>query len=318
MSSALPTTDAKFRPSRRSAVGFSSSSIPDKLRNDLIAVVGEFVGTYLFLLFAQVIAQISVSYEKSHANLGLYNANTLNAIAAAEGIDAAQYNNLTGFAGALGPTVTNVLGFGAATPELTSTATLMMIAMGFGFSVMVNVFIFFRITGAALNPAITLALALIGKCPPVRAVLVMVTQIIAGICSAATASALTPGPVYFDNALSFGCSRARGMWIEMFATSLLILAVMLMAVEKSRATHLAPLVIGFALFVGHLFAVAYTGAGLNPARSLGPAIVKHSFPSYHWIYWVGPILASLFTAGFYHFLKWIDYETCNPDADAEY
>jgi len=58
----------------------------------------------------------------------------------------------------------------------------------------------------------------------------------------------------------------------------------MLAVEKHKATFLAPVGIGLALFVGHLICVFYTGAGLNPARSLGPDIISKSFPEYHWIY----------------------------------
>jgi len=75
-----------------------------------------------------------------------------------------------------------------------------------------------------------------------------------------------------------------GLFLEMFGTCLLIFSVFMLAVEKHKATFVAPVGIGLALFVGHLTCVFYTGAGLNPARSLGPDIISKSFPGYHWIY----------------------------------
>lgn len=54
---------------------------------------------------------------------------------------------------------------------------------------------------------------------------------------------------------------------------------------------------------------------LNPARSFGPCVVLRSFPSYHWIYWVGPILGSLLSVAFYRFIKVLEYETVNPGQD---
>lgn len=233
-----------------------------------INLFGEFCGTYMFLLFAEVIAQIANSTSQAL--------------------------------------------------EMSNAASLIMISFGFGFSVMCNIYIFYRISGGHLNPSVTLSCAIGGVVPPVKAVLYMIVQVIAGIGAAATASALTPGPVRFDNELGNGCSKSRGLFIEMFAVMPLHLAVLFTAVEKSKITFMAPYVIGIALFIGHLFAVFYTGAGLNPARSLGPAIVKEYFPVYHWIYWVGPILAALITGMFYRLMKWADYETANPGQDSEY
>ena len=58
----------------------------------------------------------------------------------------------------------------------------------------------------------------------------------------------------------------------------------------------------------------FTGGSLNPARSLGPALVLWSFPSYHWIYWAGPLLGAVVAALFYKLLKVLEYESANPNA----
>ncbi|RYH24357.1 hypothetical protein EON65_16835 [archaeon] len=47
--------------------------------------------------------------------------------------------------------------------------------------------------------------------------------------------------------------------------------------------------IGLAFFIAELVGLYYTGGSLNPARSLGPAVANNSFPSYHWIYYVGEL-----------------------------
>ncbi|SGZ53313.1 CIC11C00000003507 [Sungouiella intermedia] len=195
---------------------------------------------------------------------------------------------------------------------------LIMISCGFGFGVMVPVFMFFRISGGNLNPAVTLSLVLAGAVPPVRAAFMFAAQMLAGMATAGAASAMTPGPIAFTNGLGGGCSRARGVFIEAFATALLCLAVLFMAVEKARATFMAPFVIGIALFLGHLISVYYTGAGLNPARSFGPCVAAKSFPNYHWIYWVGPFLGSAIAFGIWKVFKLLNYETCNPGQDADH
>lgn len=62
--------------------------------------------------------------------------------------------------------------------------------------------------------------------------------------------------------------------------------------------------------------IGYTGASLNPARSFGPCVVAASFESYHWIYWIGPVLGALLSAGYYGFVKYLNYEEVNPGQDA--
>lgn len=59
----------------------------------------------------------------------------------------------------------------------------------------------------------------------------------------------------------------------------------------------------------------YTGASLNPARSFGPCVAAAKFQGYHWIYWVGPALGALVSAGYYYFLRFLHYEFANPGQD---
>jgi aquaporin rerated protein, other eukaryote len=76
--------------------------------------------------------------------------------------------------------------------------------------------------------------------------------------------------------------------------------------------------IGLSLFVAELTGVYFTGGSLNPARSFGPAVVNTSFVHYHWIYWLGPILGSIVAAGFYKFIKILEYESANPNQDTDH
>ncbi len=61
--------------------------------------------------------------------------------------------------------------------------------------------------------------------------------------------------------------------------------------------------------------VFWTGGSLNPARSLGPAVVVHSFESYHWIYWIGPMADSLLAVVLYKLIKALEYESANDDPE---
>ncbi|WVW78083.1 hypothetical protein I302_100034 [Kwoniella bestiolae CBS 10118] len=233
-----------------------------------VALLGEFVGTFLFLFFAYAGVMVGKS------SLG-------------------------------------------GTPSTTSEFLVFLLfgATSFGASLAINVWIFFRVSGGLFNPAVTTAFVLCGLMHPIRGALIFIDQLIAGICAAAVVDALTPGPLSVDNALGPNVSVSQGLFMEMFLTAELILAIFMLAVEKHRGTFLAPLGIGIALFMGHMVGIYYTGAGLNPARSLGPAVVEKTFPGYHWIYWIGPLLGSLLASVFYKMLRVFEYYTANAEQD---
>jgi len=89
----------------------------------------------------------------------------------------------------------------------------------------------------------------------------------------------------------------------------------MVAIEKNAEPMLAPLAIGLALFVAEIGTVYYTGGSLNPARSLGPAVLE-GFDGYHWIYWVGPLVGGALAAGVYAGLKWLGFSIVKEDFTA--
>ncbi|KAL8867982.1 MAG: hypothetical protein Q9174_005298 [Haloplaca sp. 1 TL-2023] len=191
-------------------------------------------------------------------------------------------------------------------------ASLLYISLCFGFSLAVNAWVFFRISGGLFNPA---GMCLIGALTWVRGGLLIISQILGAMTSAAVVSALFPGPLNVQTALSPGTSIAQGLFIEMFLTFQLVFTIFMLAAEKHKGTYIAPVGIGLSLFIAELTGVYYTGGSLNPARSFGPSVVLHSFEGYHWIYWLGPILGALLAAAFYKFIKMLEYETANPGQD---
>lgn len=194
-------------------------------------------------------------------------------------------------------------------------AKIIMIAFGFGFGVMIGIFLTAKVSGGNLNPAVTLTLVLARAVDPVKGLCMMCTQLIAGMAAAGAASAMTPGPVLFANALGGGCSKGRGLMIEAFGTCILCITVLMTVVEKSSLNDFAPVCIGLSLFIGHLICIFYTGAGLNPARSLGPAVAKRSFPVYFWIYWIGPIIGAFIAAGIWYFWTFLKYQEVEEEAE---
>ncbi|KAI4681482.1 uncharacterized protein J4E84_007719 [Alternaria hordeiaustralica] len=195
---------------------------------------------------------------------------------------------------------------------------LQYIALCFGFSLAVNAWVFFRISGGLFNPAVTFGMCLIGALPWVRGALLFVTQILGGMAAAGLVQCMFPGDLNVRTKLGGGTSIVQGLFIEMFLTAQLVFTIFMLAAEKHKGTFIAPVGIGLALFVTELSGVYFTGGSLNPARSFGPAVVNLEFTSYHWIYWLGPILGSIIAAGFYKFIKILEYETANPGQDMDH
>ncbi|KUL89366.1 hypothetical protein ZTR_03765 [Talaromyces verruculosus] len=243
-------------------------NLADNSRNNLIAVIGEFVGTFMFLFWSFAGTQIS------------------NTPMAPPG-------------------------------SSPNTSNLLYASLAFGFSLTVNVWAFYRVTGGLFNPSVTLALFLVGGLPAMRSIFVVIAQILGGICAAAVVSALFPGPLNVATTLGGGANTAQGLFIEMFLTAQLVFVIIMLAVVKHKSTFLAPVGIGLTFFLTELCGIYFTGGSLNFARSLGPAIVNHSFPHYFWIYFLGPLLGSGLASGFYYLLNKMRYETCNPGQDAD-
>lgn len=184
-----------------------------------------------------------------------------------------------------------------------------------GLSLLAAAWLFFRVTGGLFNPNISLALLLVGGIGPLRFVLYCVAQLLGAITAAALVHGLLPGPLTVDTFLSEGTSRTRGVFIEMFITAALVLSVLMLAAEKHATTPFAPVGVGITLFACHLFAVNYTGASMNAARSFGPAVVRgfsQGYHGHHWVYWVGPLLGSLLAVAMYGILKHYRYWQLTP------
>lgn len=205
----------------------------------------------------------------------------------------------------------------AASDGSKSSTTVIYIALSYGFSLLINAWTLYRVSGGLFNPAVTVALVITGGLNWVRGLLFLPVQLMGGICAAAVASCIIPGDIAAtQTTLASGVSVAQGLFLEMFLTAELVFAVLMLAAEKHKGTFIAPIGIGIALFVAEIAGVYYTGASLNPARSFGPCVAAGSFQGYHWIYWVGPLLGAIIAGGYYHFVKFFNYEEANPGQDS--
>ena len=128
---------------------------------------------------------------------------------------------------------------------------------------------------------------------------------LAGMAAAGFVSGLLPGPLIIATTLDVSISVVRGLFLETFVTAQLVLTILMLPSGSAK-----PMYIGFALFIAEICSVYFTGGSLNPARSFGPAVVV-GFTSYHWIYWVGPLMGSALASGAYALIGWVRREHQN-------
>ncbi|XP_050944134.1 aquaporin PIP2-9 isoform X1 [Cucumis melo] len=156
------------------------------------------------------------------------------------------------------------------------------IAWAFGGTIFVLVYCTAGISGGHINPAVTFGLFLGRKVSLVRAVLYIMAQCLGAICGCGLVKSLKKANfnAFSGGAteLADGFSPSAGLAAEIIGTFVLVYTVFSATdpKRKARDSHvpvLAPLPIGFAVFVVNLATIPVTGAGINPARSFGSAVM---------------------------------------------
>ncbi|XP_022613725.1 aquaporin-4 isoform X1 [Seriola dumerili] len=199
----------------------------------------------------------------------------------------------------------------AAGEEKPPPADLVLISLCFGLSIATMVQCFGHISGGHINPAVTAAMVVTRKLSLAKGLFYVVAQCLGAITGAGILYLVTPAAVRGSlgvTTVNSNISVGHGLLVELLITFELVFTVF--ATCDPKRTDLggsAGLAIGFAVAIGHLFAIPYTGASMNPARSFGPAMVTLNFEN-HWVYWVGPILGGILAAGLYEYLYCPDPE----------
>ncbi len=175
---------------------------------------------------------------------------------------------------------------------------LLIVSFTAGLVLMALINTFGPISGAHFNPAVTIGLWFAGKFPKEKVPKYLAAQFLGGIAASAGLWMIVQnqnlGPTASGN---FGTVSAA--LIEIIATAIFMI-VILCATSKKADANRAGMTIGFFLLVAHLFAIPYSGASLNPARSLGPALFAggKAFAQL-WIYFAGPVAGAIIGAMVY-------------------
>uniref|UniRef100_A0A3Q3M0P9 Aquaporin 4 n=2 Tax=Mastacembelus armatus TaxID=205130 RepID=A0A3Q3M0P9_9TELE len=199
----------------------------------------------------------------------------------------------------------------AANQETSPPVNIVHISLCFGFTIATMVQGFGHISGGHINPAVTAAMVVTRKLSLAKALFYVMAQCLGAITGAGILYLVTPAAVRGSLGLTTvnsNISLGHALLVELLITFELVFTVFATCDPKrSDLKGSVGLAIGFAVVIGHLFAIPYTGASMNPARSFGPAMITLNFEN-HWVYWVGPILGGILAAGLYEYLYCPDPE----------
>jgi len=180
--------------------------------------------------------------------------------------------------------------------------SILMISLGHGAVIALMVYAFGHVSGAHINPAVTIPMMITKKISVADGIGYIIFQIIGGIIATLTLVAILPeigksvlwgghgGPSELLNH-----SVMSGFVVEIILTFFLVLIIFMTAVHKKAPKSIAGASIGGMIFLLHIVGVPLTGAGMNPARSFAPAIVTGDagLLEIQWLYWLAPIIGGI-------------------------
>jgi len=175
------------------------------------------------------------------------------------------------------------------------------VALAFGLTVLTMAFAIGHISGAHLNPAVSVGLAA-GKRFPVSELLpYVVAQVIAGIAAAGFLYLIASGKAGFDLSAGFasngygvhspGGYSLRSCFVAEVVLTMFFLLIIMGSTDRRAPAGFAPIAIGLGLTLIHLIGIPVTNLSVNPARSTGPAIFVGGWAlAQLWLFWVAPII----------------------------
>lgn len=186
--------------------------------------------------------------------------------------------------------------------HLLGTDHLLTIALAHGLALAVMVSALASTSGAHFNPAVTFGFVLTGRQSWTSAITYWLSQLLGAVVASFLLRAAVPGVAgdavhYGVPMVAAGVSVSQAVLMEFILTFFLVTAVWGTLVDE-RASRAGGLGVGLAYAMGILAAGPLTGAAMNPARAFGASVVSGTW-SFHWIYWLGPLLGGVAAARAY-------------------
>lgn len=190
-------------------------------------------------------------------------------------------------------------GTGAAiTNSLTGSLGHIGVALTFGFALVALIYAFGHISGSHFNPAVTIAFWVMGEFDKKELLPYILAQILGGIVASVSLYLIFKENIHSLADVGYlGDSAPRGSWeqafvLEIITTFILMTVICASAVHAKAVKSFAGIAIGFTVIIEAMFAGPISGASMNPARSIGPALVSGDLHNL-WIYIVAPVIGAI-------------------------
>jgi aquaporin Z len=184
---------------------------------------------------------------------------------------------------------------------------LLVVPFSFGFGLLAAIFAFGHISGGHFNPAVTVGIVLDKRLPALEGVFYVLAQIIGAIAAAVVVMLTVSQQAVADGITKpgEGITDISALVIETIFTAIFVSVIL---VSSKRAPQIAGLAIPLTLVAIHFAIATVTGSSVNPARSIGSALVGGDLNGL-WIYIIGPTLGGI--------IGWGVYRATNDPADTE-
>lgn len=175
------------------------------------------------------------------------------------------------------------------------------IGLSFGLAVMAAIYTVGHLSGAHINPAVTVAFALTRHFPWSLVPAYVLFQL-AGACAASAAHLALFGDAANLGATVPSGSSPQAASLELLLTLFLMFVISAVATDVRAVGQAAAIAIGGYVALAATFAGPVAGASMNPARSFGPALLSGTWTA-HWAYWAGPLAGAALGALLYRYVR---------------
>jgi aquaporin Z len=165
------------------------------------------------------------------------------------------------------------------------------VALTFGMVVLAMIYTFGDISGAHLNPAVTVGFVAARRMPFRQAPIYLVAQVLGAVTASSLMRGLFPRSKLLGATLPLG-SEVQSLALEAVLTFLLMLTILNVSTGAKEKGITAGIAVGAVIGLEAMFAGPICGASMNPARSFGPALLSMHFEHF-WLYVVGPTVGAL-------------------------
>ncbi len=189
------------------------------------------------------------------------------------------------------------LGAGAGVLASLGVGSLITVALAHGLTIMLFAYAYGHISGVHINPAVSIGLAVAGEFPAWKVVPYILVQLVGAVIAGLTLRGVFGGPegALGATVVNYELTNLGGAFLLEFIGAFFLVNTVLNAAISGKAGLLAPLAIGMTVSACIMFFGPLTGASLNPARTIGPAVAALEFSDI-WLYLLATPLGALLAA----------------------